>query len=1205
MKYLIIKDGRKLICTRVDEDRPFQNEGIDIYYRKGVAYLSCKSGYVLEEGSKICRLEERRYHIESCDGFKSFDLYVYPDDDGAESYGFYQNRDLKISHLEDADLITSDPHLSKGSFYLRDGMIDSDLEFSVNERSYEGGKLREGDKISILGLRIYYYTDFLYINSFRVKNRLPSYETKEVLIRYPAVTLKGHFYPLRQRKELVIPELKEYEAYEKKQTMDIWRIVLPSLIMSLSVCLISASGLYKSMQQGKDLLDSLTYVISPIAMLVSGVLLPVFFDRCEKNKEEAAYENTKKEYLAYLDRYHEDLKERITDFVNERADLYFSLKRLQRRPFYLKKEEEDYLCLSLGMYKKSFDLDHHSDDETINKKSETIVHLLSSVGPLPFLLDLKQEKDITFLCKKSEKEHFFLRFILELAYKHSFDDLAIAVYDTDLSSISAFYDLPHMFLNGQRLYFDEERSLQELDLRTLDAPMFLFTKEELKLSFQNEKICTLRFCDDENKIYGNCKTIVDLTKSNGILYKEGRQSFSYALEDLDIRSRFHELGMQNSFFLPKEEWSFSKLFDHFDIKESYKQVHKDLRADFAISDGHLLYFDLHQSGQGPHGLIGGATGSGKSELIISMLLSLCIRYSPEYLHIALIDYKGSGISDSLSYEGRSLKHIIASLSNLEGSDFERFIIALKNLCRERQSIFAAISRKAFVSISDLDDYLSIGPANYGFAPMAHLLIVADEFAELKKENPELVKELISIARIGRSLGIHLILATQKPSGCIDEEIWSNSRFKICLKVLEEKDSQDLIHSKDGAYLRRAGDFLLKTDHLITSCQAIYAKHAVDGNSPYEAGIYRNDLQIEKKIARSCGNSEKQSSYFVRKILSVCDELSLSPKLLEFRPPEPMERRKLAKGKCIVLGEIDDYLKSKRGLLAYSFREDVLICSSRKNEVWSLCNGLNENERDFLFIGSKEVSYSHCAGSYHYEESEEIIKVFSLLEKTDRDLHVLIEDLNAFLSYEEQNLYKLLEVLKRKNTSVSFLCLTSSALVPFRLLDHFKNRILIMCRDNNEANAFFGMKSAYKGNSFFMKEEPVCFVPVRIEEPMKEERRCEVFLKKLPKIILSQREDASYLIGYDTESREKIFVSGKLYVSSNDERLFDIYRNAYEEVEAIVPDSYQKMKEPFLWIGPGIHYQRLFMSDRKVDLKENEGLYFCNGKRILLRCINGS
>ena len=88
--------------------------------------------------------------------------------------------------------------------------------------------------------------------------------------------------------------------------------------------------------------------------------------------------------------------------------------------------------------------------------------------------------------------------------------------------------------------------------------------------------------------------------------------------------------------------------------------------------------------------------------------------------------------------------------------------------------------------------------------MPELFIISDEFAELKAEQPEFMKELVSTARIGRSLGIHLILATQKPSGVVDDQIWSNSKFKLALKVQNESDSNEVLKTKDAADITQPG-----------------------------------------------------------------------------------------------------------------------------------------------------------------------------------------------------------------------------------------------------------------------------------------------------------------------------------------------------------------------------------------------------------------
>ena len=99
-------------------------------------------------------------------------------------------------------------------------------------------------------------------------------------------------------------------------------------------------------------------------------------------------------------------------------------------------------------------------------------------------------------------------------------------------------------------------------------------------------------------------------------------------------------------------------------------------------------------------------------------------------------------------------------------------------------------------------------------PIPHLFIISDEFAELKKEQPDFMKELVSVSRIGRSLGVHLILATQKPAGVVDEQIISNSKFKLCLKVQNESDSKEILKTGDAAGLTLPGRAYLQVgNHL--------------------------------------------------------------------------------------------------------------------------------------------------------------------------------------------------------------------------------------------------------------------------------------------------------------------------------------------------------------------------------------------------------
>src|SRR5699024_1019418 len=207
-----------------------------------------------------------------------------------------------------------------------------------------------------------------------------------------------------------------------------------------------------------------------------------------------------------------------------------------------------------------------------------------------------------------------------------------------------------------------------------------------------------------------------------------------------------------------------------------------------------VYLNLHEKAHGPHGLVAGTTGSGKSEILQSYILSLAINYHPHEVGFLLIDYKGGGMASLF----RDLPHLLGVITNLDGSESMRALASIKSELARRQLIFNAFD------VNHIDDYSKIFRAGEADEPMPHLFIISDEFAELKKEQPEFMSELVSTARIGRSLGVHLILATQRPSGIVDEQIWSNSKFKLALKVQNEADSKEVIKTPDAANITEPG-----------------------------------------------------------------------------------------------------------------------------------------------------------------------------------------------------------------------------------------------------------------------------------------------------------------------------------------------------------------------------------------------------------------
>ncbi|MBQ3307211.1 MAG: type VII secretion protein EssC [Bacilli bacterium] len=242
--------------------------------------------------------------------------------------------------------------------------------------------------------------------------------------------------------------------------------------------------------------------------------------------------------------------------------------------------------------------------------------------------------------------------------------------------------------------------------------------------------------------------------------------------------------------------------------------------------GELFKLDLHEKAHGPHGLIAGMTGSGKSEFIITYILSMAMNYHPYEVTFILIDYKGGGLTGAFENRetGMKLPHLAGTITNLDTVEMNRSLASIQSELRKRQRQFNEARDKLNESTIDIYKYQSLYRKGVVDKPISHLFIISDEFAELKDQRPEFMEQLISTARIGRSLGVHLILATQKPSGVVNDQIWSNSKFRVCLRVQDKSDSMDMIKCPDAAELKNTGRFYLQVGYneLFAMGQAAWA-----------------------------------------------------------------------------------------------------------------------------------------------------------------------------------------------------------------------------------------------------------------------------------------------------------------------------------------------------------------------------------------------
>jgi DNA segregation ATPase FtsK/SpoIIIE, S-DNA-T family len=224
-----------------------------------------------------------------------------------------------------------------------------------------------------------------------------------------------------------------------------------------------------------------------------------------------------------------------------------------------------------------------------------------------------------------------------------------------------------------------------------------------------------------------------------------------------------------------------------------------------LGGGQLRYLNLHEKGDGPHGLVAGTTRSGKTAFLSSLIGILAARFHPYYLAFLGIDYKGGDMIREFvttRQDGQVdqvlLPHLLGVLTNLDNRMTNRALLGLKAELKRRQELF---NQAGVGNISHYQKLFREGKVRW---PLPRLVIIVDEFAELVRDEPDFIQGLVGVARVGGSLGIHLILATQNPDGIVNNQIWSNARFRIAFRFGRAEDSRAVLKRPDAAYIDARG-----------------------------------------------------------------------------------------------------------------------------------------------------------------------------------------------------------------------------------------------------------------------------------------------------------------------------------------------------------------------------------------------------------------
>ena len=666
--------------------------------------------------------------------------------------------------------------------------------------------------------------------------------------------------------------------------------LIPTIVMEFSSVLYFMISLkdYRSGNMDKDMF--IISIVMMTAMMFTGLVWPFIERFVEKIYARLREKRRIKLYKKYLQTKRNSL-DRIKD--DQRAVLlfnYLSLSECQdvifkknTNLFSVGPEQDRFLNIKLGTGRVPIDCDIDYSKPDFIKEKDKMLDLVDNliddykyVDNVPYVCSLKQ--NIAFINSKNEFYKYYEAIILKLITFSDYNDLKIVLFTSKDSRLNKIKSLNHCWDNERSTRF-VANDLQEAE--TLSSYLMRIFNSRLQ---ENDKAPIPHYfiiCDEVN-MYKNVKIINSVLQEKGyhgfsvvsfsqkvtevmegfdtfISYDDAKASlFKSEMQEEGIDTFVPELMNENINFnkcvsivantpirlneeasgLLPEKYGFLEMYGVGNVNQLNSaarwkdpKVINSLAAPIGVdTNNNLIYLDLHEKKHGPHGLIAGMTGSGKSEFIVTYILSLAINYSPEEVQFVLIDYKGGGLASAFENrkEGIKLPHLVGTITNLDISEMSRTLVSIKSELERRQLVFNKVKNELNTGNLDIYKYQSLYREGLIDEPLSHLFIICDEFAELKQSQPEFMDEIVSASRIGRSLGIHLILATQKPTGVVDDQVWSNSKFKVCCKVQTAEDSQEMLKKPDAAYLKESGRFYL---------QVGYDEYYILGQSGYSGTKY--------------------------------------------------------------------------------------------------------------------------------------------------------------------------------------------------------------------------------------------------------------------------------------------------------------------------------------------------------------------------------
>lgn len=819
---------------------------------------------------------------------------------------------------------------------------------------------------------------------------------------------------------------------------------------------------------------------APYMLLSSGLGIITAIVSIVQNKKDFKKDSAERiaKYTAYITGKRQEIEQLRAEEQRVLEEIYISpeieldnFDEFSPNLFDRDKEDEDFLCVRLGVgdvkakreinYKKQEKLEVEDD---LQEMPEKLHNQYMNVHNAPIVCDLKNANAVGVIGTVLNRFEIMKNIVIDISARHYHSDVKM-VFVADSANKNYIHwmrFLPHVFndaLGIRNMVCDNESKnvvfeylYKELTFRESSKqhdthivafffdecgfkshPISKFVEKAKDLGitfvfFGNTRADIPLGCDNLIEVYDSQRAtlINSYDKSDSLEFMYPHIGTAQAERIVGILAPVYteEISLEGT--LTKNISMFELLnilaVDDIDLTSRWKSscVFKSMAAPLGVSKTGVVSLDLHDKAHGPHGLVAGTTGSGKSEILQTYILAMATLFHPYEVSFVIIDFKGGGMVNQF----KDLPHLLGAITNIDGKEINRSLKSIKAELQKRQRLFAE------ADVNHIDKYIRKYKDGEVSTPLPHLIIIVDEFAELKAEQPEFMKELISAARIGRSLGVHLILATQKPSGQVNEQIWSNSRFKLCLKVQSQEDSNEVLKSPLAAEIKEPGRAYLQVgnNEIFELFQSAYsgAPEKVDDANVKEFTIFsltqtgkKIPVYVQKKKANGEG-SVTQLDAIVKYVSDYCNGISL-PKLPDICLPSlgtslPYCNDDVGK-LSVPVGVYDDpdnQLQDSFGINIFS--ENTMIVGSsmtgKTNLLQLVIKGIANNFSpdevtmyiiDFASMVLKNFeNLNHVGGVVVSNEDEKLKNLFKLLneEIALRKEKLLTAGVSNFIAYKE-------------------------------------------------------------------------------------------------------------------------------------------------------------------------------------------------------------